>query len=166
MTYHYTSPLENMHSAVLVSLMLQPSLNFLAHQGPDVFKRVRQFASGAILCTDPASHQVHLDRWESQQAKWAKTVASLQNTVEKCLETTQEEVSVALAMMLKCADVGHMAQQFGNHERWVNVLTEEFYQQGDRERNLGMDPMPFMNRENKQCVPTSQVHSLPINCTM
>ena len=71
----------------------------------------------------------------------------------------QEATLAALGMMLKCADVMHMTQPFPKHQQWVSLLTEEFFQQGDRELGLGMQPMPFMNRSKPQCVPSSQVCS-------
>lgn len=69
----------------------------------------------------------------------------------------QDATLAALGMMLKCADVMHMTQPFHKHQQWVELLTEEFFQQGDRELALGMQPMPFMNRSKPQCVPSSQV---------
>jgi hypothetical protein len=159
-TYHNSSPLENMHAAVLVRLMLQPSLNFLSHLSSDVFKTVRKYAAGAILCTDPAAHRLHMDVWQKHSSKWKKRVESVQSTyVDMCTEGAmgQEEILSALGMLLKCADVGHMAQPFQRHKVWVDELTEEFYQQGDREQALGMSVLPFMNRDKKHCVPSSQV---------
>jgi hypothetical protein len=32
--------------------------------------------------------------------------------------------------------------------------------QGDREKELGMSPMHFMNREKGQCVPSAQARTL------
>lgn len=69
----------------------------------------------------------------------------------------QDATLAVLGMMLKCADVMHMTQPFHKHKQWVELLTEEFFQQGDREIALGMQPMPFMNRSKPQCVPSSQV---------
>jgi 3'5'-cyclic nucleotide phosphodiesterase len=77
-TYHNSSPLENMHAAVLVRLMLQPSLNFLSHLPGEVFKAVRKYAVSAILCTDPAAHRLHMDTWAKVAPKWQKTVAYVQ----------------------------------------------------------------------------------------
>jgi 3'5'-cyclic nucleotide phosphodiesterase len=39
----------------------------------------------------------------------------------------------------------------------VEALTEEFYQQGDREKVLGMQPLPFMDREKGQDIASAQV---------
>lgn len=158
-TYHNTSPLENVHAAVLVRLMLQPSLNFLSHLAPDVLKNVRKYAVSAILHTDPVSHRSHMDAWAGHVPKWQRTVASVQSTVPVGTDLSTDEIHSVLGMVLKCADVGHMAQPFEQHRHWVAQLTEEFYQQGDREKALGMAPLPFMDRAKAQCVPSSQVRA-------
>jgi hypothetical protein len=160
-TYHNSSPLENLHAAVLVRLMLQPSLNFMSHLSPDVFKTVRKYAVSAILCTDPASHRDHLENWKFHAPQWQKVVAAVQSTVDMSTNLSAEEIMSALGMLLKCADVGHMAQPFEKHRYWVSQLTEEFYQQGDQEKSQGMTTLPFMNRQKSQCVPSSQVHLKP-----
>lgn len=162
-TYHNTSPLENMHAAVLVRLLLQPSLNFLSHLPGEVFKTVRKLATEAILGTDPAAHRQYMDAWSRVRPKWQKSVACVQSTAGAGLDMRNEmgadEVSAALVMLLKCADLGHMSQPFEQHKVWVELLTEEFFQQGDREKALGMAPLPFMNRNKPQCIATSQVRA-------
>lgn len=85
------------------------------------------------------------------------TVAFGGSDTEVPLERLQDAILVLLGMLLKCADVMHMTQPFLKHKQWVELLTEEFFQQGDREIALGMQPMPFMNRSKPQCVPSSQV---------
>jgi hypothetical protein len=161
-TYHNASPLENLHAAVLVRLMLQPSLNFLSHLSPDIFKTVRKFAASAILCTDPATHREHLENWKAHAPHWQKMVAAVHSTVEMRVDLSADNIMSALGMLLKCADVGHMAQPFEKHRQWVNQLSEEFFQQGDQEKSQGMTPLPFMNRHKAQCLPSSQVRlSLP-----
>ena len=156
-TYHNTSPLENVHAAVLVRLMLQPSLNFLSHLAPDVLTNVRKYAVSAILHTDPMSHRSHMDAWAGHVPKWQKTVACVHSTLDMAMDLSVEETLAALGMLLKCADVGHMAQPFPQHRHWVTQLSEEFFQQGDREKALGMSPLPFMDRAKTQCIAGSQV---------
>ena len=59
-----------MHAATMTRLLLQPSLNFLAHLSPDVFKSVRKYAEDAILHTDPADHVMHMDAWAQHAPAW------------------------------------------------------------------------------------------------
>lgn len=91
-TYHDHSPLENMHAATLTRLLLQPSLNFLAHLSPDVFKSVRKFAEDAILHTDPADHVMHMDAWAQHAPAWRQHMVMM-STGEGCSDKSPAENS-------------------------------------------------------------------------
>ncbi len=71
---------------------------------------------------------------------------------------------LVLQMALKCADLGHLAAPCDVHKRWVNDLTEEFFQQGDRERENGMKVSALMDRHNQAAggISKSQVATLQL----
>ena len=51
-------------------------------------------------------------------------------------------------MALHCADVSNPSKQWSTYEQWVDKCMEEFFRQGDKERELGMKISPFMDRRN------------------
>mmetsp|Transcript_19889 Transcript_19889/g.55447 ORF Transcript_19889/g.55447 Transcript_19889/m.55447 type:complete len:826 (-) Transcript_19889:1555-4032(-) len=53
-----------------------------------------------------------------------------------------------LQVALKCADLGHMAESFDVHSRWVSRLEEELFQQGDQEKAIGLPVSPLCDRSN------------------
>ena len=55
-----------------------------------------------------------------------------------------------LRMGMHCADVSNPAKPFAVYEKWVERVMEEFYQQGDKERELGLSISPFMDRNHPQ----------------
>ena len=55
-------------------------------------------------------------------------------------------LSSAHQMALKWADIGHLASPNEVHLRWVYLLEEEMFRQGDRERANGLLISPLMNR--------------------
>ncbi|KAG2491707.1 hypothetical protein HYH03_009870 [Edaphochlamys debaryana] len=63
---------------------------------------------------------------------------------------------VSLQIALKAADLGHLGEELEVHKRWVRVLEEEFFRQGDREQELGLPISPLFDR-TKQGVSKSQV---------
>ncbi|KAG2433962.1 hypothetical protein HYH02_012506 [Chlamydomonas schloesseri] len=67
----------------------------------------------------------------------------------------EAERSLALQIALKAADIGHLAGALPVHCRWLGVLEEEFFRQGDRERALGLPISPLFDR-TKQGVSKSQ----------
>jgi len=70
------------------------------------------------------------------------------------LDDTQKLLLLQIA--LKCADLGHVAEEHEVHVRWVHALEEEFYRQGDREKAAKLPVSPLFDRD-KPGVTKSQV---------
>jgi len=51
-------------------------------------------------------------------------------------------------MLLKCADIGHAAKRTELHERWSMRVIEEFFKQGDAEKERSLAVSMFCDREN------------------
>lgn len=47
---------------------------------------------------------------------------------------------------LQCADIGHCTLPYRQHLYWVTCLQDEFFQQGDMEKELKMSVSPLMDR--------------------
>merc|ERR1712100_467018 len=58
---------------------------------------------------------------------------------------------------LKCADLGHLSLCWSSHLRWVQLLEEEFFAQGDRESKLGMPDVSFLMDRKKPGASDTQV---------
>ncbi|EFJ40246.1 3'5'-cyclic nucleotide phosphodiesterase [Volvox carteri f. nagariensis] len=58
--------------------------------------------------------------------------------------------------MFKASDIGHLGASPENHKRWLTCLEEEFFRQGDQERQRGLPVSPLFDRA-KQGVSKSQV---------
>ncbi|GLG95987.1 Calcium/calmodulin-dependent 3',5'-cyclic nucleotide phosphodiesterase 1 [Gryllus bimaculatus] len=56
--------------------------------------------------------------------------------------------SKALSLVLHCCDIAHPAKRWELHQRWTALLLEEFFRQGDRERDLGLPFSPLCDRNN------------------
>ncbi|GIL81435.1 hypothetical protein Vretifemale_10473, partial [Volvox reticuliferus] len=63
---------------------------------------------------------------------------------------------LGLQVAMKAADLGHLGEELPVHQRWLSSLEEEFFRQGDRERELGLPISPLFDRA-KQGVGKSQV---------
>jgi|AntAceMinimDraft_1070359.scaffolds.fasta_scaffold31940_1 cAMP-specific phosphodiesterase 4 len=53
---------------------------------------------------------------------------------------------LALCYVLHCADISNPARPFALAHRWGEKITEEFYKQGDKERELGIRVLAFYDR--------------------
>ena len=71
-----------------------------------------------------------------------------------------------LKLAIKCSDVGHAVKKWEMHDLWSqrvvqagagfyhgnpelapSLCVQEFYEQGDLEKHLGLEPLPFMIRD-------------------
>ena len=74
-----------------------------------------------------------------------------------CLYAAQSEACACVQMVLKCADIGHLAASVATHKRWAYQLEEEFFRQGDKEREAGLLVSPLMDRSQSGGMTRSQV---------
>ncbi|GLC65344.1 hypothetical protein PLESTF_000283100 [Pleodorina starrii] len=80
--------------------------------------------------------------------------ADVKALAPKPLDETERLLSLQLA--IKAADLGHLGEELDVHQRWLSGLEEEFFRQGDKERQLGIPISPLFDRA-KQGVSKSQV---------
>ena len=58
----------------------------------------------------------------------------------------EEARALVWRVAFKCADLGHLASPREVHRRWVQLLEEEMFRQGDAERALGLPVSALMDR--------------------
>ena len=58
------------------------------------------------------------------------------------------EKAKALALVLHCADISHPGKPWSIHHAWTESLMEEFFKQGEKEKELGLPCSPLCDREN------------------
>jgi len=64
-----------------------------------------------------------------------------------------------LENLVHCADLSNPTKPLTLYRRWVDLLMEEFFQQGDREREQNLDISPMCDRHSAT-IEKSQVGSL------
>lgn len=53
-----------------------------------------------------------------------------------------------LENLVHCADLSNPTKPLPLYKRWVALLMEEFFLQGDKEREIGLDISPMCDRQN------------------
>jgi len=147
MTYNDKSPLENMHACLFFEMLSNSTLNFLTAMTKKDFGTFRSKVVETILATDNAVHFDLVDRFSarvSQMEEFPFQVDTKQDR-EKQLET-KEDRRMLLRIITHMSDLGHTCRPWHIHKHLVVALEEEFFIQGDKERELGMPIMPMMDR--------------------
>jgi len=142
----------------------QPECNFLAGLTSAEYSRLRSLIINLVLGTDMADDKKIMTSFNklleanTQSGEQADKVDSKKSPQVKCafVPASEDGALVALQMVLKCADVGHLTLKWEDHLVWVNRIEEEFFAQGDKEKELSMEPSFLMDR-NKPGVTKTQV---------
>ena len=140
--YSDQSILERMHLAEAFKLMRSEGQTILQNLNIDEYLLFRKLVISMVLATDLAQHLQMVTKL--QNLKKSSTEES-----DSMLLLTADETMV-LEVAIKAADIGHSAKTWELHKVWSDRICEEFFQQGDEEKKLGLTISPFMNRLTPQ----------------
>eukprot|EP00002_Diphylleia_rotans_P016194 TRINITY_DN3149_c0_g1_i3.p1 TRINITY_DN3149_c0_g1~~TRINITY_DN3149_c0_g1_i3.p1 ORF type:complete len:782 (+),score=144.11 TRINITY_DN3149_c0_g1_i3:43-2388(+) len=144
--YNDRSVLENYHIAASWKLLKCPQNDILSGITAAERKTVRKQIIDMVLSTDLA---VHFDTLGDLKSK----LMAANNHLNLTDPRTKE---MMLKVILKVADIGHTARNRYLHNKWVDRIQVEFFNQGDEEKRCGVPVSPFMDRE-KTSISKSQV---------
>ena len=141
--YNDRNVLESYHIASVFLLMQsRPECNLFQHMDAATYRKARKMLIDLVLATDLASHFDILAVWKRK---------------ESILDMSKDEDKLlVMQMILKSGDLGHPSRVRHLHLTWSELITEEFFQQGDRERKNGMNVSAMMDRHTCNIV-TSQI---------
>lgn len=154
-TYNDKSPNEQHHVAAAFGLLMRPDLNFMALMSNSEFLLVRRVMLDMVLATDMAEGNKILQAFNDMTSKCVADMAAGDGASAFC-STSASEASLVLKMAIKCADLGHLALPWASHLRWVHRLEHEFFEQGDKEKQLGLATVSFLMDRNKPGVTETQ----------
>ena len=142
--YNDISVLENMHSSTVFTLLAKQKNNFLAGAPEEMFIWFRKVIIEMILATDMAKY---FDQLGYFKAKYINDQANLEMPSDKKLDYFK--------LLVKCSDVGHAAKKIDLHEKWCGLIMEEFFQQGEKEKELKLSVSMFCDKLTTN-IPKSQ----------
>lgn len=135
--YNDRAILENYHAAQAFDLMRSDKVNVLKSLSAEQQKDVRETIIRMVLCTDMSQH--------------AKFVGRFNSRIETDTDfSSKEDIRLALQIAMKIADVSNPSRPLNLYLKWAYRLEQEFYAQGDKERELSMSLSPFMDRQKPQ----------------
>ena len=153
-TYNDKSCLENFHSAYLFRILRKEENNILEKFSVQNYKTIRKRMISQILATDMANHgeNISLIRSKIKSRQYQEKFLFLSGNDK----TKFEEQQILLDYLIHMADLGHNCKKFDISVIWIQLLCEEFWAQGDQERERGL-PISFMCDRNNIDVPASQI---------
>ncbi|XP_022671640.1 calcium/calmodulin-dependent 3',5'-cyclic nucleotide phosphodiesterase 1A-like isoform X3 [Varroa jacobsoni] len=138
--YNDRSVLENHHISSSFRVMQHDDCNILANLSRDEYREFRSLVIEMVLATDMTSH--------FQQVKTMKTALGHHDfSLDK---------PKSLCLILHACDISHPSKDWELHTSWTGSLMEEFFKQGDKERELGLPYSPLCDR-NTTMVAESQI---------
>mmetsp|Transcript_80252 Transcript_80252/g.227211 ORF Transcript_80252/g.227211 Transcript_80252/m.227211 type:complete len:757 (-) Transcript_80252:125-2395(-) len=148
---------ESHHVAAAFSLLKRPECDFLSELPLDDFKQLRSLVIDLVIATDMSSNAHFLQSFtQALDAQHQPDPASSGPPPWAFEPATPGDAVLLLQMAMKCADLGHLTLSWEAHLQWVSRLQEEFFRQGDRERDLGL-PISFLMDRNKPGASETQV---------
>ncbi len=160
LTYNDLSCLENYHSSLLFRILKKDENNIFERLNSQNYKSIRKRMISQILATDMANHgeiisliRAKIKAWEEEREEEDQKRFIFLSGNEK---TKFDEQQSLLNYLIHEADLGHNTHKFEICIQWVELLLNEFWNQGDIERSKGIQ-ISFLCDRNKIDVPASQV---------
>lgn len=150
--YNDVSVLENMHCAKSFLIMKRNDCNIFGGLNNDDWCKARKVIVEMILETDMSKHFEILGRFRTRAI----------NLSDLNIEKADDKILI-LGMGLKCADIGHSAKITELHEKWTALVCEEFFDQGDLEKQRNMPISMYCDRQTTN-IPKSQAGFLKNIC--
>ena len=154
LTYNDSSCLENYHCCKLFCILKKDENNIFEILSVNDYKDIRKRMISEILATDMFYHKKIVSLAES---KISQIKGDKFEFISNDKESIKQEQQCLLDFFIHLADLGHNAKLFDISLKWVELLSEEFWLQGDKEKSLGISISFLCDRENTN-VPQGQIN--------
>ena len=156
LTYNDTSCLENFHCSKLFNILKKDETNIFEVLSVNEFKDIRKRMISEILATDMFFHKKIIS---TTQAIVPRIKPDKFEFISQDKESIKAEQQTLLDYLIHSADLGHNSKLFRISIKWVELLSEEFWLQGDKEKSLGISVSFLCDRADTN-VPKGQVNFL------
>jgi len=123
--YNDVSVLENMHVSEAFKLINEDiDCNIFENMDKSEYKTFRKQMISCVLSTDMVNHGNSLNFLK----KWLK-----EDFIQK-----EEDKQDYMNLLIHSADISNPTKKFDVYFKWAKLVVEEFYYQGDKEKELGL----------------------------
>lgn len=149
MRYNDISVLENYHIAQTFKVLSHSNCNIYKNFSPEEFRICRRRMIEGVLATDMANHQTVLSNVKTKIASCNivkgnnfELIFTNSENLSKLFEAQQG----ILNMIIHSADISNPAKPDKISENWTKRVYDEFFVQGDKEKELGLPVSNFCDR--------------------
>ena len=153
--YNDISVLENFHASTLFKTLRKSENNIFEKLSVIDYKIIRKRIISEILATDMANHGKVVSLIKSKISLNENNEYKL-NLLTGNEHSKNEEQQSLLDFILHLADLAHNTKLFRISLQWVELLSEEFWRQGDLEKQLNL-PVSFLCDRDDINIPKSQI---------
>uniref|UniRef100_A0A672SDY6 Phosphodiesterase n=1 Tax=Sinocyclocheilus grahami TaxID=75366 RepID=A0A672SDY6_SINGR len=140
--YNDSSVLENHHLAVGFKLLQEENCDIFQNLTKKQRQSLRKMVIDMVLATDMSKHMNLLADLKTMVE--TKKVTSLGVLL---LDNYSDRIQV-LQNMVHCADLSNPTKPLELYRQWTDRIMVEFFTQGDRERDKGMEISPMCDKHN------------------
>ncbi|XP_077284097.1 dual 3',5'-cyclic-AMP and -GMP phosphodiesterase 11-like isoform X3 [Arctopsyche grandis] len=152
-----TSTMEHHHFDQCLMILNSPGNQILLNLSPEDYERVIKVLEDAILSTDLAVY--------FRKRGEFLNLATSDDINDPEIWVTEGNRSLLRAMTMTVCDLAAISKPWLVEERVASLVTREFFQQGDIERQeLKITPIDLMNREKEDQLPMMQVGFIDSIC--
>lgn len=141
LVYNDRSALENFHISEAFRVAQKPHCDIFENLAKEEFRMIRHLLIQSVLGTDIVCHNSQLGMIQNK----------LQNQ-----SVLANEKELVLEVFLHAADISHSLRPWDVHRKWSMLLQDEFFEQGDIEKQLGRDVFVLFDRE-RASIPNLQL---------
>jgi len=138
--YNDESVLENHHLAVAFKLIQVPECDILANLTQKQRMSVRKMVIDMVLATDMSKHMSLL-----ADLKTMVETKKVAGSGVLLLDNYSDRIQV-LQNLIHCCDLSNPTKPLPLYTEWVDRLMEESFNQGDKERQQGLEISPLCDR--------------------
>ena len=182
------SPLERMHVAEAYILCSNNSdVDIFQNMSTKDYDNIRHVVVKLVLATDLAAHFGFIEKLKlttrdhnvlsgighgNRNPGYSTSADYVEIQLAQGLMSVQArnvDNITAMKIAIKLSDIGHCAKELQLHLKWSELVNEEFYRQGDLERqdrlHFPNGPQPLWDREASHLMPKNQANFIRIFIT-
>ncbi|XP_045708991.1 cAMP-specific 3',5'-cyclic phosphodiesterase 4A isoform X5 [Phyllostomus hastatus] len=138
--YNDESVLENHHLAVGFKLLQEDNCDIFQNLSKRQRQSLRKMVIDMVLATDMSKHMTLL-----ADLKTMVETKKVTSSGVLLLDNYSDRIQV-LRNMVHCADLSNPTKPLELYRQWTDRIMAEFFQQGDRERERGMEISPMCDK--------------------